>query len=187
MKPFLKRLLVVVVVAVALAGILLLITSLSPALSENAKAHAARLNMGRVGIVVAGLLAPILYLFKRIGEWFSRVFLGGVGPGKTERGLAERTKVIEAELTRLRQEVKDIGDVRQRALDAEHTRLAAIEAKLSSLQRSLGGVDQEIERLQTAPPPARIQTDEELIETWQQADGFIELPVAQPPLTRIRE
>lgn len=176
-RSFGRSLLFALLVIVFIAAALSLVTWLTPTLRENALEQARKLRLGRAGIVLAGVLAPILYLFKSIGEWFSGLF----GSGKTEREIADRTRAIEADIAKLRREVNDLETARTRALEVEHARIAALEAHMASLRGTLTELDEEIEHRLTTPPPPSTLSDEELVEKFKNAPGFIELPIREEP------
>ena len=180
MSSLARHIAVIVLVVVAAAAILSLITFLSPALHDFAGGVAGKFDMGRAGIVLAGVLAPILYLFKNIGEWFARVFLGGLGgSGSAEKAIADRTRELEAQIKQLRQDVSTIEASRAAALQAEHARLAEIEAHLATLRQSMSTVDEQIAHLESSPPPERTHSNEELVDIVKKSPDFIELPVKE--------
>ena len=56
---------------------------------------------------------------------------------------------------------------------------ASIEAHLAGLRQSMGSVDEQIAHLESAPPPERTHSNEELVDIIKKSPDFIELPVKQ--------
>lgn len=152
-RPFVIGILVAGAVAIAL----LLLTALVPTLRQLAIAMSKDelASLGRPGLVVAGLLAPLVYVFKKISEWLVGL-LSGIGRGGKDDRLEQRTNELEAELKRLRGEVADLDRARARELEAERARAAELQRQLEGAKRRLGELDAAIavheERLADAAP-----------------------------------
>jgi TolA-binding protein len=147
-----------VLAVVAVAAVLLLVTALVPQVRKLAESMAKDEfpSLGRIGIVVAGLLAPIAFVLKAIAEWFTGLF-GFGGKGHKDDELEKRTNELEAQLNKLRGEVAALDQQRQRELDAEKARSAELERQLADEKQQLSGVDKAIadreERMAHPPPP----------------------------------
>ncbi len=163
----------------AIAAVLLLVSALVPQVKKLAESMAKdELQwLGRAGIVVAGLLAPIAFVLKAIVEWFTGL-LGFGGRGHKDDELEKRTNELEARLDKLRAEVAALDQDRQRELDAEKARSAELERQLGERKQQLSDLDKTIadreERMAHPPPP----TDAEIEAARNQIrehDTFVDI------------
>lgn len=155
-----KRLIGALVVLVIVAAVMLALTFTVDAIHDVAKGIAAErmASLGQVGIVIAGLFAPIVYVLKRLR-------LGLFGSSKEERALAARTDELEREIKRLRAEVAGLDKAREQELSVVEARVRELEggiaASLQALKASDAAIDALIDRLLN---PQRTKTDAELWE-----------------------
>jgi hypothetical protein len=160
------RALVVVVVVVGIFALaLLLVTAFVPPVRDLARSMAGS-KLGTFGLFLAGLAAPIVYVFKRVAEWFGT--LGGETP--SGRAIAERSAAIERRMDELRREVAAVDAARQRDLEAYRARLATIEDRLAGLRQRGEQLDEHVARLQAAP--ARQETDDQMYDRLSRDPSF---------------
>lgn len=174
MKKFLEFVVGAAVVLVLLAGALLLVTALVPAVRKEAGDMARGMPWGRAGIFFAGLLAPIVYGVKKAAEWFAKTFLGWM-PGQTGKAseIAKRTDEIEKRLNGLSTEVAQLNEERRRTLETEGGKLRTLEAEIARLRGRLGEIGAHYEELKNAP--LENMTDEEFFERKHRQEGFTEV------------
>lgn len=153
-----------IVAVVAVAAVLLATTFSSENLQKLAKSMADDhfSALGRFGIVLAGLLAPIAYVAKAVMEWFVGL-LGFGGRGHKDDEIEKRTDALEAEMKRLRADVAAIDVNRTRAIEQEQRRAAELQAQLDPQLQRMRELDEEIrkrlERLADTSPPSEAEKD----------------------------
>lgn len=159
-----------VVMALLAVAALLLVTWLAKPVRDVAQGLARDWDIGRIGIVLAGIAAPLVFVGKKMVEWLARAF--GLGSTARERRLEERTAAVEAELRRLGEEVRAIDAGRRETLARHHAELAALEQRMGPIRAEYDELGARLEARRTAPPPTLAE-----LERWlEQQPGYRDAP-----------
>jgi hypothetical protein len=172
MAPASRRTLGIILAIAVVAGALLLLSWLVPSIRAEARTLAGSdglRGLGSLGVVLAGLAAPIVFLFGKL----SKGLAGLLPDSDRENEIREDNKRIEAELASVRAEVARIDRERRQELDQGWRRVAALEAKLGVSQGARSDIDAQIEHLKAQPPPER--STQELIEMLEKGEGYVAL------------
>lgn len=136
------------VMILVLLAAMLLVTLLVP----EVRAFASRLaSTSGLPIWLVGLAAPILFALQKLGG-----LLGGVfGDSATERDIRARNEAIRTRLDAVERDVRRLDEWRQSAIGEERRRIAGFEdeiaarqARVRTLEASIGAMIAERDRLQ---------------------------------------
>ncbi len=141
MPKFWKYILWGLFALVALAAVLYGITYLVPQIGAFSK----NLSLEKSWPVwLSSLLAPVLYLFTRISDWFKGLFRGGSVSLENDR--------IKAEQEKLRKEVDRLVAWREDSLKREFTEITRLQKDLVNLDEKIKHVDTKISDTLKARP-----------------------------------
>jgi hypothetical protein len=138
-----RKVLTVVLLVAVLAGAMLAITLLVPDVRALADDTAKRSHLPWV---IVGLLAPILYVIKRIGEW-----LKGLLSSTAEEQIEAKNREIKEQLAQLRTDVAGIEARRARELGEHQQQIAALEARLAPVLAQIAQVDRDLADVEAKP------------------------------------
>ena len=130
-----RRVVVVLLIVLAFAGLMLLLTAAIQPIGDVAEGMNLRF-LGRFGIVVAGLLAPLAYALQRVQK-----ALFGLGSTEKEKQVAERNEELEKRIARIEADVKRLDDERRRELGAALDRVARVEKEIEADKQTLAAAD----------------------------------------------
>jgi hypothetical protein len=161
----------VLLVALLVAGVLVAITLLVPDVRKEAGELAKSWGPGRlkfVGIVLAGLAAPIVYVFKQLAKG-----IRGVLPDSHREGeIAKDNAAIKSSLAQLQADIAARDEARRRELDDARRRIAELEVQVAAKKEEIRAVDRQIQQLKVGPQ--REMTRDEVLEFWKSAPGNVE-------------
>lgn len=178
-----RTLLVVLICLAVLAGVMLLLTftikSIEQVATGLASENKSLKGLGRVGIVIAGLAAPIIYLFQRIGKGIKGLFTG-FGSSEKERTLGKRNEAMAKELTSLREQVRLLDQKRSQELAASQARVEKLEVATSLSQQRLAASEARTEVvIERLAHPQVTHTNAELLEIAKRSP--YQAPGPKPP------
>lgn len=155
---------VVIIIALVLAAMLLLTYS-SPAIKEFAQGLSAS---SKLPLWLVGLAAPILFVFNRIGKFFSGLF----GEGSTERGIREKNEAIKAKLDEVERSVQQLDEWRRTQIEPRMARIAQLEQGIGAMEGRAAAIADSLPALeqQEAEQGAR---RERLLRTLDELRGAI--------------
>jgi flagellar motility protein MotE (MotC chaperone) len=137
MNQFWKVIIIIVLVLAAMV----LITYTVPGIKEFAVKTAAD---KKLPLWVVGLFAPIVYLFKRLGEMLSNL----VGSSPTEDNIRAKNEEIKAKLDGLEKDVRRLDDWRQNEVEKKLQEVARLNQQLSGMQGRAGQLDRQVDALE---------------------------------------
>ena len=145
MPKFWKAVIIIAIVAIVLYAISTFI--------PGVKSIADAMKGSKVPWWIAGLLAPIVFVFKKIGEGLK----GLLGTGATEEEIAQKNEAIEAKLNRLEQDVQRLDewrkseiDRRLKTIDKHEQSIGSMEGRARALDESVKGLLERREQLKSA-------------------------------------
>jgi peptidoglycan hydrolase CwlO-like protein len=154
MSKFWKAVIILAIVVIVLYAVSLFV--------PQVKGIADAMKGSKVPWWIAGLLAPIVFVFKKIGEGFQRL----LGTGATEEEIAQKNQAIEAKLAQLENDVRQLDEWRKteieqrtKRIDELNQNIQSMEGRAGVLDQSISGLTQRKEQLQGA-----IQVDPDIIE-----------------------
>lgn len=137
-KPM-GKLLTILLILLIVVGLLLLISWLVPDVNKIAKDLS---QSGDLPYWIAGLAAPIVYLYRKltgsIGKWF-------------ESGATKKVEAIEASRADVRKEVDELLQWRRDTLRQEIQSMQAVRLEMDSLRTRLSVVQSEMEVVRSRP------------------------------------
>jgi prefoldin subunit 5 len=147
MRKVLTILLVVVVVAAAMLAITYFVPEVRQVADKMAKDK-------HTPWVLAGLIAPIAYLFKRVGEWLRSFF-----STDSEEKLTRENDEIKRQLAAVRSDIDRIDALRTQEIRAHQEKIAALDTRLASVLQQIGQVDQELAAVGAKRPEDLVPAD----------------------------
>ncbi len=139
-----KKLWLIILVIALICAALFALTFFVP----DIRTFAEGLKKSNVPIWLVGLLAPILYAFKSLGGWRSKLFpISG-----EEKRIAEENEKIKKDLADIEAKVAGIVQWRDTELAAKLKEIDAIKDDIASKNESLKAIDAEIIRLKAMKP-----------------------------------
>jgi hypothetical protein len=152
MAKFWKTLLWILVGIALLAAVLYAFTYLMPKIGAYSKTLAVDNDWP---MWLAGLLAPIIYLWNRLTDFVKGLFPGG--------SVARENEKIKAEQEKLRKEVERLVDWREASLKREFNEITRLQKEVAVLDEKLRKVDGRIMATLKAAPESFTEglTDEE--------------------------
>lgn len=161
-----RRLLTIFVVVLVIAAAMLLLTYAIPDIRKFAAGMAEGWHLP---LFVVGLLAPILYVFNRIGKW-----LGSLVSSSSEQAIEDKNRELEIRFARLERDVSDIKARRDEETRAFQKRIDALDAKLADQLSTLQAARDEVARIQATPASEfGPQTPDELVKVITSQPGYI--------------
>ena len=137
-KPM-SRFAKIVILVVLFLGFMLLLTYISPSINQYA-ADLARTS--HLPLWIVGLAAPILLLFKSLGNMLRSIF----GESGTERRIRESNDDIKTRVAGIESDVRRLDQWRTAEIDTRFARISAWEQPLASLRTRTGELDDRIAR-----------------------------------------
>lgn len=155
------------VMVALLIGVLLALSLLVPGVRREAEGLVGPLSLGGlrvVGLFLAGIAAPIVYVFKRLGR--------ALPSSEREQQLRADNEEVRRVLARLESDVTARDEARRRELDEARQRIATLEASVAAKKAEIHEVDRQIAQLESEAP--REVTPAEVRAFWKSAPGYIE-------------
>jgi len=91
-----------------------------------------------------GLFSPILYFFKKFGDW---VMFSGTEKG----GVISRNQKIKTEQERIRRDLDTLLDWRSRMLQQEYESVNRLKNEISLMEKKLASLESQIRTVQNTP------------------------------------
>jgi cell division protein FtsB len=154
-----RRVVVVLVVLAIVAVMMLIITYSVPAVREIAQKLG---GPSTIGVWLAGLIAPVIYLLRNLRGWLSNV----LGSSLQERRITEENEKLREQLAQIRKDVEGIDSRHARELQERRDQLARLEGELAVLKKEGASMEARIQDLKTADPSQRgaQMTEKEVLE-----------------------
>jgi len=111
---------------------------------------------------IVGLLSPIVFVLKKIGEMFSGLF----GKSSTEQSIAQENEDIKAQRAMLLEEVRKLDEWRTRELEIQRNEIAVFEKNIATLKAQAQSLDARFQTIMATSPEkfAEHMTPEELTQ-----------------------
>ncbi|QQS06316.1 MAG: hypothetical protein IPK50_05330 [Fibrobacterota bacterium] len=137
MSKTIRTLLILLLVLILVGGVLLLLSWFVPELKSLAK----DISMdGDLPIWIAGLAAPIVYVYRRFTEGIGKLFSSGA---------SQKVEAISSSREDLRKEVDELLQWRRDTLRQEIQSMQATRAEMDSLRTRLSQVQTEMEMVKS--------------------------------------
>jgi len=173
------------VVAAAMLALTFLVKDIGAVAAQLAAGDDRLRSMGKAGIVVVGLFAPIVYVFRRLGRWLKDLLGAGPGWSGKEAALARRADELERRLDRMREDVARLDGERAGELARAQERVKELEAAVAAGRQAVAAGDAALDAaVQRALSPRATMTDAEAVEEIKRSPFFdpgIELPEGGKP------
>ncbi len=137
MPKTIRTLLILLLVLIVMGGVLLLLSWFVPELKSLAKGISMD---GDLPFWIAGLAAPIVYVYRKLTGDIGKLFASGAG---------ERVEAIQASREDLRKEVDELLQWRRDTLRQEIQSMQATRAEMDSLRTRLSQVQTEMEMVKS--------------------------------------
>jgi len=153
------------VVAAVMLALTFLVKDIGAVAAQLAEGDGRLRSMGKAGIVLVGLFAPIVYLFRRFGQWLKDLLGAGPGPSGKEAALARRTEELERRLDRVREDVARLDGQRAEELSRAQERVRELEAAVAAGRQAVATSDAALDAaVHRALNPRRTMTDAQAFE-----------------------
>lgn len=126
---------------------------------------------GRVWLFVTGLLAPILFALKRIGEWLARMIGGSLFSDGLVDELEKRNEELARRLAALEAAVHTLRRERDEALGREYDNLQSLENEAARIRDRIAEKNAQL----AEPSEVDLPSPGDLLERERRRPGFFEL------------